>query len=108
MQPSIAASERPLHPPPPPPSLSLQVDPHDFNVEMRRVTEVAQSFTRSDMNDQQIVRLMLESPVALAPDKHYMLSALIKVLLLPVGEGGVDEESGAVRGWEWQGLLWLL
>uniref|UniRef100_A0A061R7F2 K+ channel tetramerization subfamily protein n=1 Tax=Tetraselmis sp. GSL018 TaxID=582737 RepID=A0A061R7F2_9CHLO len=56
----------------------VEVDPLDFSIEICRIAEGAQSFTRSDMNDQQIVRMMLDSPAALTADKHYMLSALIK------------------------------
>jgi len=56
----------------------VEVEAHDFNIEVHRITEVAQSFTRSDMNDQQIVRMMLDTPALLTPEKHYMLSALIK------------------------------
>jgi len=56
----------------------VEVDPEDFNLEVAKVAEAAQSFTRNEMNEQQIVRLMLELPVRLQHEKHYMISALIK------------------------------
>lgn len=56
----------------------MEVDPEDYNMELRKVAESAQSFTRNDMNDHQIVRMMLGVPALISPGKHYMISAHIK------------------------------
>jgi hypothetical protein len=62
----------------------MEVDPEDYNMELRKVAESAQSFTRNDMNDHQIVRMMLGVPALISPGKHYMISAHIKVTHCPV------------------------
>eukprot|EP00877_Chromochloris_zofingiensis_P004719 jgi/Chrzof1/14248/Cz08g30300.t1 len=53
----------------------LEVDPEDFSIELARLAEAGQTFTKSDGK---VCRLQLPEPVMLQPGKFYMLSALVK------------------------------
>ncbi|KAL6757301.1 BTB/POZ protein [Haematococcus lacustris] len=52
-----------------------EVEPEEYSNEVCTLQSVAQSFTKTDG---QLIRLYLNSPALLQPNKFYMLSALIK------------------------------
>lgn len=53
----------------------LQVDSEDYSLEVSRIGQVAQSFTKADGS---LLKLSLSEPAPLLPGCTYMLSALIK------------------------------
>lgn len=53
----------------------LEVDPEDYSIEVARIGQAAQSFTKADGS---LLKLSLPEPAHLIPGHTYMLSALIK------------------------------
>ncbi len=54
------------------------MDQSDFSVEVKKLREAAQTFTKVDG---QVVQVMLQTPAYLEPKNYYMMSALVKVCL---------------------------